>query len=157
MDVDEFQQDNESAAATSSDVEDDIEDMLSNLQRYDNEKQLNLLRKEIGHIYVHGITPSEGWYDDRFKNIYDYSKLGWSDLANRFHQKDEFICNTAIQIAREINELLEERSIRPNFPLLTYYNMINNIYNIWHYYKKVFVGDEDDASVIDLIEGMKFL
>lgn len=146
--------DNES---TNSDVEDDIEEMLSNLSSYDNEKQLNLLRKEIGHIYVHGMTPPEGWYDERYRVVYEYSKLGWLDLARRFHGKDEFIHNTAITISRDIDELLEERSTRPNFHMLTYYNMINNIYNVWHYYKKIFVDEDNDTGMNDLIEGMKFL
>jgi hypothetical protein len=133
----------------------DIEWALDHLKEFNNEKQLELLRREVDHIRVHSITPSEGWYDERFEFINIYSKLGWYDLAKKFHNKDQFIHDTAIYTMRLIDELLEERGTKPNFHIPTYYGMIHNIQNIWNYYKQVYGTDDDDMS--DLIEGMSFL
>ncbi len=139
------------------DKQEDIEYQLLHLKEYDNLKQLDLLRREIGHIAAHGIIPSEGWYDDRFPYITIYSKIDWSNLAERHKNKDVYIYNTAIFIIRLINELLEERSYKPNFTIKTYYALIHNIQSIWTYYNSMYIGDEEDNDVIDLIEGMKFL
>lgn len=133
-----------------------IEYELEHLKEYGNEKQLELLKREIGHIVAHGLQPSEGWYDERFEHINLYSNLGWTHLAKRFHNKDQYIHDTAIYIMRLSDELLEERGSKPNFHLSTYHQMIHNIYNIWNYYKQLY-GSSDDADMMDLIEGMSFL
>jgi hypothetical protein len=138
-------------------VESDIEWQLENLNRFNNEKQLELLKKEIGHIMVHSVIPPEGWFDERYKIIMEYYKLGWGELAKRFKNKDEYIHNTAHIIQNYLEELMEERYTRPNFTIRIYYQMIMNVHSIWHYYSKVYVGNEEDTDVIDLIEGMKFL
>jgi hypothetical protein len=133
--------------------ESDIETELEHLKEYNNEKQLELLRREIGRIIVHGLFPSEGWYDERFEYIYVYSQLGWFHLAQRFHNEDQYIHDTSLYIMRLIDELLEERGSKPNFHLRTYYNLIYNIYNIWNYYKQLYC-DDDDADIMKLISGM---
>ncbi len=140
-----------------SDIELDIEDALTHLKEFSNEKQLELLKREIGHIMVHSVVPSEGWYDERFEHINLYAHLGWSQLAQRFHNKDEYLHNTAIYIMRLADELLEERGSKPNFHLTTYYNLIMNVQNIWNYYKQVYCNDESDIDMMGLIEGMTFL
>ena len=53
----------------------DIEEQLQHLEDFDNVTQLNLLKKEISHIVLHDIQPSEGWFDERWRNIYNYSKI----------------------------------------------------------------------------------
>lgn len=138
-------------------VDSDIEGQLENLNTFDNEKQLDLLKKEICHIMVHGMTPSEGWFDERYKVIMEYSKLDWIDLAKRFKNRDEFIHNTSHYIFRILEELVEERGTKPNFTIHTYYQLILNMYSIWHYYRKVYIGNEEDTDIMDLIEGIKFL
>jgi hypothetical protein len=135
----------------------DIENEMEHLKEFGNEKQLDLLRREIGHIIAHGLQPSDGWYDERFEYINLYSQLGWSQLAQRFHNSDQYIHDTSMYIMRLSDELLEERSCKPNFHLGTYHNLIHNVQSIWNYYKQVYCGDEDDTDVIDIINGMTFL
>jgi hypothetical protein len=139
------------------DVEGDIELELQHLKDFGNEKQLDLLRREIGHITAHGIQPCEGWYDERFAHINQYSKLDWSGLATRFHNKDQYLYDAAGYIIRLTHELLEDRATKPNFHLGTYHSFIHNIQNVWKYYKQVYVGDEADKDIMDLIEGIKFM
>jgi hypothetical protein len=67
----------------------DYENELEHLKEYGNEKQLQILKREITHIIAHGLFPSEGWYDERFEHINMYSELGWSHLAKKFHNKDQ--------------------------------------------------------------------
>lgn len=141
---------------TSYDSDVDIEDALTHLKDFSNEKQLEILKREIGHIMVHALIPSEGWYDERFEHINLYAHLGWSQLAQRFHKKDDYLHDTAIYIMRLSDELLEERGSKPNFHLTTYYNLIMNVQNIWNYYKQVY-GSSDDTDMMDLIESMSFL
>lgn len=134
--------------------ESDIEYDLEHLKELDNEKQLNILKREIGHIVAHGLFPSEGWYDERFEHINLYSNLGWSHLARKFHNKDQYIHDTAIYIMRLSDELLEERGSKPNFHLRTYHSLIHSVYNIWNYYKQVYCEEDD---MMDLISGMSGL
>ena len=134
--------------------ETDIENELEHLKELDNEKQLNILKREIGHIVAHGLFPSEGWYDERFEHINMYSQLGWIHLAKKFHNKDQYIHDTAIYIMHLSDELLEERGSKPNFHLRTYHSFIHNIHSIWNYYKQIYC-DEDD--MMDLISGMSGL
>lgn len=145
MDLDELIQEYES----------DIETELEHLNEYNNEKQLDLLRREIGHIIAHGLQVPEGWYDERFEHINLYSRLGWSHLAQRFLKKDQYLHDTSIYIMRLLDELLEERGSKPNFSLGTYHSLIHNIQNVWKYYKQIYCDEDND--MMDLIEGMKFL
>lgn len=133
----------------------DIEWALDHLKEFDNEKQLDLLRREIGHFVAHNIIPSEGWYDDRFEYIYLYSKLDWSNLAKKFHNKDQFIHDTSILIMRLTDELMEERGTKPNFHILSYYRLIHSIQQLWNYYKQVYVDEDED--MMGLISGIKSL
>jgi hypothetical protein len=137
--------------------EEDIEFQLQHLREYENEKQLDLLRREIGHIVVHGLQPSEGWYDERFEHINQYSKLDWTGLAQRFRGKDDFIYQLAQQTHHLLGELLEERSTKPNFHLQTYRMTLHNIHAVWNYYKQLYMGDEQDTDIMNLIEGIKFM
>jgi hypothetical protein len=133
----------------------DIEWQLENLNTFNNEKQLDILKKEICHIMIHRAYPSEGWYDERYRIILEYSKLNWNELAKRFQSKDEYIHNTAHTIHIIIDELMEERGTRPNFTIRTYHQMIMSVHCLWHYYNQVYV--DNDTDITDLIEGMKFL
>ena len=111
----------------------------------------------MGHITAHGLIPSEGWYDERFEHINMYSQLEWSQLAQRFHNKDNYMHDTSIYILRLLDELIEERCTKPNFNLGAYHRMIHSIGNIWNYYKETYCLSEEDDTMMDLIEGMRFL
>lgn len=137
--------------------EDDIETQLQHIAEYDNAKQLELLKREINHIVIHNITPSEGWFDERFKYVHTYSKLDWADLAQRFHSRDSYIYGNAMGIIHSLSEIMEEYSMRPNFHLTTYYNAITLIYQVWNYYHRTYMGDETDDDVVDLIEKIRFM
>jgi len=132
----------------------DIESELENLKEFNNEKQLDLLRREIGHIVAHGALPPEGWYDERFEYILMYSKLDWISLAKRYHSTDQYMHNTALYIMRLIDELLEERGTKPNFHIRTYHRMIHEIQNIWHYYKQIYCTNDEDDEMMNLIGGI---
>ncbi len=133
----------------------DIECELEHLKEFNNEKQLDILRREVGHLVAHNITPSEGWYDERFQYIYMYYKLDWSGLARKFHNKDQFIHDTSIYIMRLADELMEERGSKPNFHIPTYTRMIHNIQQLWQYYKQIVLENEEDDDIMDLIAGIK--
>jgi hypothetical protein len=138
-------------------VEEDIEEQLTHLEDYDNETQLNLLKREISHIVFHDIQPSEGWFDERWQNIYNYSKIDWSGLAIQYKNNDDYIHNTASLIVNLLRELLEDRCTHPNFPLVTYQSLIHSVHSIWHYYSANYVGGEIDDDMNDLISGLKGL
>lgn len=140
----------------STDIEEDIETQLLHLNDYDNSTQLKLLRKEIDHIIVHNLEPSEGWYDERFKHIYEYSNLGWRNLRLMFHNRDEYIYNTASYIIDGLTDLIESRCTKPNFNIQIYHKLIHDIDNIWLYYKNVYIVEED-ADVSQLISGIQNL
>jgi hypothetical protein len=150
---------NPSQMEIESDTDDNvnIEDELKHLKEFGNEKQLDLLRREIGHIVAHGLKPCEGWYDERFEHINLYSKLDWPGLAKRFHNKDQYLHDTAIYIMRLADELLEERGSKPNFHIRTYHSMIHSVQSVWNYYKQVYCAEEEDTDIMDLIEGIKFM
>lgn len=139
-----------------NDSDSDYEEELAHLKQFDNEKQLTLLKREIGHIVAHGLIPPEGWYDERFEHISLYSKLDWSGMAKRFHKKDDYIHDSSLYLLRLGDELLEERSTKPNFHIPTYYAFIHTIYSVWQYYKQVYAANEDD-DMMKLIEGIKFM
>lgn len=138
------------------DNEGDIEIELRHLKDFNNLKQLDVLRREVGHITAHGLIPSEGWYDERFEYINIYSQLGWSEMAHKYHNIDQYLHETALYIMRLSDELLEERGTAPNFNIPKYHSMIHNIHNIWNYYSQIYMEGTDD-TMMDLIENMRFL
>lgn len=135
----------------------DIERELQHLKEYDNTKQLDILRREIGHIVVHNILPPEEWYNERFMYIHTYSQLGWAHMAKRFHNNDQYIHDTALYIMRLLDELIEERGTKPTFHIHTYHKVIHEIRNVWNYYSRLYMAGEEDADVMDLIDGMMSL
>jgi hypothetical protein len=140
------------ASSTDIDSVEDIEYELENLNEYGNEKQLSLLTKEITHIIAHGIQPSEGWYDERYKHIHLYSQLSWEKIADEYNN-DYYMYNNIVHIIRLIDDLLEERGSKPNFNLNIYLDLLYSIKNIWNYYKNTY----DNEDVIDLMDSMKIM
>lgn len=136
---------------------DDIETDIKYLHLFDNEKQLKILFREIGHIVAHALIPPEGWYDERFEYIDMYSKLDWNSLATRFYNKDEYIYDTASYIMGLLEDLLDDRATKPTFNIKKYRELIYSIINVWNYYKKEYMENETDVDILNLIEGIKFL
>jgi hypothetical protein len=123
----------------------------------ENANILDQLRREIAHIITYSITPSEGWYDERYQYIDQYSKIDWRGMMEKFNKKDQYVYDTAQYIMRLLEELIDERGTKPNFNLQTYHRVIHDIQNLWYYYSQVYLGEETDESVLDIIQGMKFL
>ena len=140
-----------------SDTEDDIEYQLKHLRCYDNLKQLKLLNKEIRHIVLHGIQPEDDWYDERFVMIDIYSTLGWENLAMRFQNRDDYIYNASSYIMMFLRELIEDRSTKARFNLITYRNLLYNVKSVWDYYSREYMKGETDIDILDIIEGVRFM
>ena len=154
MDIDDDEDVNSPLSDNSSTCESDIEWDLDHIDEYDNLKQLTLLKMEINHFMIHGITPHDEWFDERYKFIDTYSKLNWSDIAKKYHNKDQYMHGAAIFIIRCLDELIEERATKPTFNMRTYYNLIHTITSIWKYFKETYLTDEEDEDVDDLIIGL---
>jgi len=133
------------------------ENDIDNIEEYDNEKQLKLLRSEIIHIREHGLMPSDIWFDSRYEYIKQYSQIGWADMATKFQYKDAYLYYTSNYILNQINKLTEERSTKPTFSLDIYYEIICNTFDVWKHYKDTYIGYESDIDMIDLVEGMMYL
>ena len=147
--------DGEESDGADADDEMDIECALVQLDRYDNLTQLNLLKKEINHLIIHNLEPCEGWYDERFHHIQQYSYINWHELMCKFQGKDQYIYDTAFKIIKMCEELLEECSTRPNFHLPTYYRLIHEISNIWRYYHSKYLDTEEDEDIMSLINSIR--
>lgn len=153
MDTDDIDMGYESSASSTSDIEEELE----YLEHHTNEHQLKLLQKEINHIVIHGIEPDEKWYTERYKYIKSYAELNWSDMAQRFENKDTYMYATSVYIINLLYELHNEYTTKPTFNLNRYYQLIHEIRSIWEYYSKRYVGGEGDTDVVDLIEGLSFM
>jgi hypothetical protein len=143
--------------SVSTDLEDDIEEQLKHLSEFSNDKQLKLLRKEIDHIIIHNLQPSEGWYDERFAHIYQYSTLNWSNICRMFYNRDEYIYTTASNIINELTDLIESRYTKPNFDIRLYQKVIHDVDDIWLYYDQVYIKEDAEPDILDLIDGIKNL
>ncbi len=139
------------------DTDDSLEIRLSKLDYYDNSKQLEVLREEIFYILDNGFQPPENWYHDRITKIHLYMNLGWAKLYTKFMNKDDYIYYTAHRIESNINNILEDWSTQPCFNLSIYYQVLEDIDNIWKYYSDKYIGDEDESDIIDLIEDLTHL
>ena len=127
------------------------------MTKENNVTQLEMLNKEVSYITINGINPLEEWYDDRFRYIVEYSNLNWEELSEKFYQKDQYVYETAIEIKKLINKLIEERATKRTFYIPTYHTMIYHVYNIWNHYNSTYICGENDIDVVDLVEGMTFL
>ena len=141
------------ANITMEDME-DIEEELSNLDKYTNHEQLILLVRESQHMMIYGILPNEDWYQQRSSYLHAYSDLSWKAMSERFYNKDQYIHETAAAIANMLEILLEEWSTSPEFNLATYARVLYEMDRLWRYYHKQYVGDEDDEDIVDIIESM---
>jgi|APCry1669192010_1035390.scaffolds.fasta_scaffold08677_3 hypothetical protein len=130
---------------------------LSQKGAFNNFTMLKLLRREITFIIKHGIQPVDEWYEERSEHVYHYCNINWFALQNKFQGKDNAIYMAAKIIEDLLNTLMEELSVSVQFTLLRYYKMIEEIYHVWNYYSELYVGDEEDDNIVDLIESMTHL
>ena len=148
MDLDNYEESHTPEYAYDSDTE---------AQPQNNLEELQYLLDEAQHMILHGIVPTEGWYDDHFRYVYKYSKVDWNDIIKRFRDKDNIMYELAANIKYTIETLMESYSGKPDFDFNDYYVVLQNIFNIWRYYSNKYMGDETDSDVLDIIEGMTFL
>jgi len=132
----------------------DIEEELSELDKYTNHEQLILLIRESQNMMIYGIQPNEEWYQQRAPFLHAYSDLSWKAMSERFHNKDSYLHQTAASIAEMLELLLEEWSTSPVFNLATYARVLYEMDRLWRYYKTQYVGDETDEDIVDVIESM---
>jgi hypothetical protein len=152
MNWNDINMNNSEASSAASFTQLDTEHALEHLDNYDNETQLELLKREIDHIIIHGVNPLDKWYNARFNNIFVYyTTIDWSAVATRFYDSDMYLHENSIIIIQLLDELLEERSTCEYFDLNSYYKLIHTIYSVWHHYKHRYC-DEDDDAMTELIE-----
>jgi hypothetical protein len=122
-----------------------------------NLEQLHSLQAELTHFVEHGVDPEEEWYTIRYSYIELYSHLRWNDFAESFKDKDDYLYEYSLAIHIMLGELIHEYSTRPTFTFELYCSIINSIAEVWEYYNKTYMGDEDDLDIVDLIESLTFM
>jgi hypothetical protein len=137
--------------------EDTVLTMLTQLGELDNLKRLKLLRREIQFIVKHRIQPTIEWYEERAHYIYEYETIDWIHLEIRFNQKDSKMHYTAANIIELLELLTQELATSATFTLQAYYKLIEEIHHIWTHYHTTYMGNEDDMSVVELIEDLTHL
>ena len=130
---------------------------LGALNELDKCTQLDLLRREIIHVLQNEIQPNQEWFELRTPLIYNYQTVNWSSVIDRFNNKDIKMHLTAINITVLLRTLEDQLSVSAYFNLHTYYNLLDEIHHIWTYYKQLYVGNEQDEDMIDLVEMVSFL
>ncbi len=126
-------------------------------QGQDNLSILQNLYQEATSMIQTNTPPNEGWYDERYKYIYKYSKLNWEEMAARFKNKDNLIYDLCTYTRLHIQEILDGYRGEPDFDFNTYYTILCNILRLWEYYSNKYVGTETDIDLMDLVEAMSFL
>jgi len=124
------------------------------MESHDNLKQLRQLNEEIHRIFLHELVPPDDWYEERADTLHLYAELDWIPYATRFYGKNDELHQLAVQIHTDLFYVLEEWSTSPHFSLVPYRRIIENIQTFWDTYSRLYVGDERDEEVIDLIEQM---
>jgi len=145
------------ASMYSEDMMEDVEMNLEELQQHGEATQLEMLNAEIGHMYEHGIQPTQGWFEDRFLKIYQYSELNWKDLHLKYRFQNPSLSEQAERIMKGLNQLVEEWSVSPIFDLDTYYATLHEMNQLWKYYEMEYVDENHDDDVSDLIAGLKHM
>lgn len=124
------------------------------MEPHNNLKQLRQLNEEIHMIFLHELVPPDDWYEERADTLHLYAELDWILYSTRFYGKNDTLHQLAVQIHTDLFYVLEEWSTSPHFSLVPYRRIIENIQTFWDTYSQLYVGDERDEEVIDLIEQM---
>lgn len=118
----------------------ELHEQLSQLSTYDNEDQLYILFHELPYLT---ITQRPEWFQERYRIIYAYSELNWSQIAKKFEYRDFYIFQAAQVIFAHCAEIIDEWQTKPQFNLPIYAELIEEVYNLWNYYKQHY-GDSDE-------------
>lgn len=124
------------------------------LQENRNVRELAMLRREIETLVQRGICPPATWYEHRYSNLQTYAELGWASMAHRFQHTDRYIMDTSMNILNNLEDLMEEFHQKRYFHLRNYQHLVDDIHNLWNYYKITYIGNESDPDVGDLIVGL---
>lgn len=136
-------------------VDDEVQD--TPVTPSSNLEQLHALQTELTHFVEHGIDPEDEWYISRYYFIELYSTLKWNDFGNSFKDRDDYLYEYSLAIHMMLGELIHEYSTRPTFTFELYCSAINSIAEVWEYYSKTYMGDEEDLDIVDLIESLTFM
>jgi hypothetical protein len=145
------------ASMYSEDMMEDVEMKLEELYQHSEATQLEMLTCEIGHMYEHGIQPSQEWFQERFLKVYQYSELNWRHLNEKYHFHNPSLAEQAERIEKGLATLVEQWSVSPIFDLDTYYTVLHEMNQLWKYYEAEYVDENHDEEVSDLISSMKHL
>jgi hypothetical protein len=140
-----------------SDMMEDIEMKLEELQQHPESTQLEMMTYESEHILEHGVQPSQEWYEERFIKLYQYSELNWSDFAQRYQLDNAYLAEKAQHIQQALSHLIEEWAVSPVFDLSIYYGALHDIMELWKYYESEYIDENHDMNVSDLISGLRHL
>jgi hypothetical protein len=140
-----------------TDMMEDVEMQLDELNQHPEATQLEILTYESEHMLEHGIQPSQDWYETRFIKIYEYSELNWSDFAYRYHLDNTYMSEKATSIYQGLQHLIEEWAVSPIFDLSIYYGILHDMLELWKYYESEYMDENHDLDVSDLISGLKHL
>jgi hypothetical protein len=140
-----------------TDMMEDVEMQLEELQQHPEATQLEILVYESEHILEHAVQPSQDWYEARFLKIYQYSELNWSDLAHRYQFDNPYLSEKAEQIEKALAHLIEEWGVSPVFDLSIYYSAIHDMLELWKYYESEYMDENHDEDVSALISGLRHL
>jgi len=134
-----------------------LESKFANIHDMSHEDQLELLIHEIKQVIIYNLPLDSGWYTKRMEFIYDYATIGWIEMAERLEGKDPYISTTSREIMTQLRQLMAEWDYRPTISLPVYYRVLHDIQEVWRQYQMKYVGDEDDADVVGLIEQMTYV
>jgi len=134
-----------------------LESKFANIHDMSHEDQLELLIHEIKQVIIYNLPLDSGWYTKRMEFIYDYATIGWIEMAERLEGEDPYISTTSREIMTQLRQLMAEWDYRPTISLPVYYRVLHDIQEVWRQYQMKYVGDEDDADVVGLIEQMTYV
>ena len=121
------------------------------LDHLDNLEQLAYLYSELPHLH----EPPAEWYESRIRIVEQYTRLNLSSLAERFATRDPYLHDTAQLVFAFAAELTDQWAILPSFDLRVYSALIQNLYEMIHYYHQHY--DQDEEAVEDLADMMQDL
>jgi hypothetical protein len=145
------------SAQYQTDMMEDIEMQLEELNDHSEVTQLEMLTYESEHIMEHCVQPSQEWYEARFLKIYQYAELNWLDFSNRYRMNSEYMADKAHHIDQALRHLIEEWGVSPIFDLAIYYDVLHTMLELWKYYESEYMDENHDEDVSDLIAGLKHL
>jgi hypothetical protein len=144
-------------AMYSEDMMEEVEMKLEELHQQPESTQLEMLTAEIGHMYEHGIQPSQDWFEERFIKIYQYSELNWNELHLKYRFHNPSIAEQAENIEKGLRTLVDQWSVSPIFDLDTYYTTLHEMNQLWKYYEAEYMDENHDDEVSDLISSLKHM